>query len=64
MNRWLKSVGFPEITVVRYQPKDFKHWPPYHTIEENILTNCALPSIAYGFLNAAQNGKSRRSASS
>jgi len=49
MNRWLKSVGFPEITVVRYQPKDFKHWPPYHTIEENILTNCALPSIAYGF---------------
>jgi hypothetical protein len=49
MNRWLKSVGFPEITVVRYQPKDFKHWPPYHTIEENILTNCALASIAYGF---------------
>lgn len=49
MNRWLKSVGFPEITVVRYQPKDFKHWPHYHTIEENILTNCALASIAYGF---------------
>jgi hypothetical protein len=49
MNRWLKSVGFPEITVVRYQPKNFKHWPHYHTIEENILTNCALASIAYGF---------------
>lgn len=49
MNAWLRSVGFPEITVVRYQPKDFKHWPPYHTIEENILTNCALASIAYGF---------------
>jgi hypothetical protein len=49
MNQWLVSVGFPQITVVRYQPKDFKHWPPYHTIEENILTNCALPSIAYGF---------------
>jgi hypothetical protein len=49
MNRWLKSVGFPEITTVCYQPKDFKHWPPYHTIEENILTNCALASIAYGF---------------
>lgn len=49
MNHWLKSVGFPEITVVRYQPKDFKHWPHYYTIEENILTNCALASIAYGF---------------
>ncbi|MDX1951075.1 MAG: hypothetical protein SFY81_02760 [Verrucomicrobiota bacterium] len=48
-NAWLRSVGFPEITIVRYQPKDFKHWPPYHSIEENILTNCALPSIAYGF---------------
>lgn len=49
INQWLRSVDFPEITVVRYQPKDFKHWPPYHTIEENILTNCALASIAYGF---------------
>lgn len=49
MNAWLASVGFPQITVVRYQPKDFKHWPHYHTIEENILTNCALASIAYGF---------------
>lgn len=49
MNAWLKSVSFPEVTVVRYQPKDFKHWPAYHTIEENILTNCALASIAYGF---------------
>jgi hypothetical protein len=49
MNKWLESVGFPQITVVRYQPKNFKHWPHYHTIEENILTNCALASIAYGF---------------
>lgn len=49
INEWLRSIGFPEVTIVRYQPKDFKHWPPYHTIEENILTNCALASIAYGF---------------
>lgn len=45
---WLKRVGFPDLTVVRYQPKNFKHWPHYHTIEENILTNVSLPSIAYG----------------
>jgi hypothetical protein len=48
INPWLRSIGFPEVTVVRYVPKDFKHWPAYRTIEENILTNVALPSIAYG----------------
>lgn len=48
INLWLEGVGFPQVTVVRYQPKNFKHWPHYHTIEENILTNVALPSIAYG----------------
>ncbi len=47
-NAWLRAVGFPEITVVRYRAKNFKHWPAYFTIEENILTNVALPSIAYG----------------
>lgn len=48
INAWLRKVGFPEVTVVRYQPKNFKHWPHYHTIEENILTNVSLPAIAYG----------------
>ena len=48
INAWLRSVGFPEVTVVRYEPSNFKHWPHYHTIEENILTNVSLPSIAYG----------------
>lgn len=48
INAWLRSVGFPEITVVRYEPTNFKHWPHYHSIEENILTNVSLPSIAYG----------------
>jgi hypothetical protein len=47
-NNWLLSVGFPTITVVKYQPTNFKHWPPYHSIEENCLTNVTLPSIAYG----------------
>lgn len=45
---WLERVGFPAVTTVRYQAKDFKHWPPYATIEENILTNVSLPAIAYG----------------
>jgi hypothetical protein len=47
-NRWLDSVGFPQITIVRYQPANYKHWPHYHSIEENCLTNITLPSIAYG----------------
>ncbi len=48
LNTWCRKVGFPEVTVVRYRAKNFKHWPAYFTIEENILTNVALPSIAYG----------------
>lgn len=48
INVWLRSVGFPEVTVVRYQARNFKHWPHYATIEENILTNVSLPAIAYG----------------
>lgn len=48
INAWLRSVGFPEVTVVQYRAKNFKHWPAYHTIEENILTNVSLPAIAYG----------------
>jgi hypothetical protein len=49
MNRHLISWGFPEITVVRYVPKNFKHWPPYYTLAENCLTNGTLPSISFGF---------------
>jgi hypothetical protein len=48
INKWLRSVGFPEVTVVRYRAKNFKHWPAYFTIEENCLTNVTLPSISYG----------------
>jgi hypothetical protein len=49
MNTWLASVKFPGITVVRYRPKNFKHWPPYYSLEENCLTNGTLPSKAFGF---------------
>jgi len=48
MQPWLASVGFPPVTIVRYQCRDFKNWPAYHSLEENCLTNRTLPSIAYG----------------
>ncbi len=46
---WLESVGFPRSITVRYQPQDYKHWPPYYSLLENALTNVTLPSLAYGF---------------
>lgn len=46
---WLARVGFPPVVVVKNQVKDFKHWPPYHTLGENCLTNGTLPSLAFGF---------------
>jgi hypothetical protein len=46
---WLESVGFPSPMSVRYQPSDYKHWPPYYSLLENCLTNVTLPSLAYGF---------------
>ncbi|HVX00145.1 MAG TPA: hypothetical protein VHA52_06910 [Candidatus Babeliaceae bacterium] len=49
VNAWLQSVGFPQVTVVRYQPVNFKNWPPYATLGENCLTNGTLPSLAFGF---------------
>lgn len=48
INAWLEYVGFPLVTVVRYKPKNYKWWPPYHTLLENCLTNITLPSLAYG----------------
>ena len=44
MNTWLRSVGFPEITVVRYQPTRVAYW----SLEEKCLRNETLPSLAYG----------------
>lgn len=45
---WLARVGFPPVTIVRYVPTRFKHWPPYYTLEQNCLTNGTLPSISFG----------------
>lgn len=49
LDGYLRSWGFPETTVVRYVPRDFKNWPPYYTLEENCLTNGTLPSISFSF---------------
>lgn len=49
MNEYLARNGFPLVTVVRYVPQNFKHYPPYYTLEQNCLTNGTLPSEAFGF---------------
>jgi len=48
LQEWLMRVWGLQLTIVRYQPRDFKHWPQYTTITENILTNTSLAAIAYG----------------
>jgi hypothetical protein len=48
-NQYLRHHGLPEITTVRYGPKNFKNWPPYYTLEQNCLTNGTLPSISFNF---------------
>jgi hypothetical protein len=40
--KWLADRGVPFVEV-RYEPKAFKNWPPYRTLEENCLTNGTLP---------------------
>lgn len=49
MQAFLKSHGFPPVTVCRYRPRDFKNYPAYATLEENCLTNGTLPSLVFGF---------------
>jgi 3'-phosphoadenosine 5'-phosphosulfate sulfotransferase (PAPS reductase)/FAD synthetase len=41
---YLQEVGFPEVTVVRYQPKR----AVYDTLEDQCLHTGTLPSLAYG----------------
>src|SRR4051812_39904726 len=41
---FLARVGFPDVTVVRYQPKR----AVYHTLEGQCLHPGTLPSLAYG----------------
>ncbi len=48
INAWLRAHGCPEVVVVKYEPRNFKNWPPYRSLEENLLTNISLPAVAYG----------------
>lgn len=43
--------------MVRYAPKRFKHWPPYASLLENLLTNGTLPSISFGRHSCSQKWK-------
>ena len=54
--RWLEARGVPS-EVVRYRPSNFKNWPPYRTLTENLLTNGTLPSIAFGRGTCSQKWK-------
>lgn len=54
--RWLQERGVPS-EVVRYRPSNFKNWPPYRTLTENLLTNGTLPSIAFGRGTCSQKWK-------
>lgn len=47
IQEWLRRVGFPQVTVVRYVPKRFKY-EPYVNIWENCVVNGTLPSLAFG----------------
>lgn len=55
-SKWLADHGVP-VTVVRYQPQRFKHWPPYASLSENCFTNATLPSISFGRHSCSQKWK-------
>lgn len=44
--QWMNDHGV-ENHLVRYEPKRFRHWPPYYSLLENLLTNGTLPSITF-----------------
>jgi hypothetical protein len=52
-NALLDALGFPRLTVVRYQPKRPKNGP-FTTLEEQCLVNRSLPSLAFGRKKCSQ----------
>lgn len=49
INAWLRSIGFPEVLVVRRLPtRSRKSQKVYKTLRENCLANQTLPSLAFG----------------
>jgi hypothetical protein len=53
---WLTERGVRS-AIVRYAPKNFKNWPAYRTLTENLLTNGTLPGIAFGRGTCSQKWK-------
>ncbi|WP_409529949.1 hypothetical protein [Sphingobium yanoikuyae] len=53
---WMEERGIAS-EIVRYQPRNFKHWPPYATIAENMLSNATLPSVVFGGGSCSQKWK-------
>jgi hypothetical protein len=53
---WMAERGIAS-EIVRYQPRNFKHWPPYAGITENMLTNATLPSVVFGGGSCSQKWK-------
>lgn len=53
---WLDDHGV-ENHMVRYEPHRFKHWPPYRSLLENLLTNGTLPSISFNRHSCSQKWK-------
>src|SRR3546814_1868245 len=53
---WMAERGIAS-EIVRYQPRNFKHWPPYAGIAENMLTNATLPSVVFGGGSCSQKWK-------
>src|SRR5690242_14871591 len=47
--RWLASVGFPPLIIVRRKPVLHGKMGSYSTLEGNCLVNETLPSLAFGF---------------
>lgn len=55
-SEWLAERGIA-LTVVRYQPQNYKNFPPYRSLDENCFTNGTLPSISFGFSSCSQKWK-------
>lgn len=53
MQAWLKSVGFPEIVIVKKVDKN----GDVLTLEENCINKKMLPSLAYGYKKCSQKFK-------
>ena len=54
IDRWLESVSFPKITVVKYTGTE-----KYSTLEEDCLSKNVLPSKAYGYSKCSAKWKVR-----